>query len=379
MPDTTPTTDLAGRLRATLTERYTSLGNPFSEMRYNERGPDGWPASHPVSPDMVATLLRELLADDPARQVLGTTDQQPTPPPTGPCDEHGACHTADWTPRSTDKAAAAPAGTELRDRLTRALDECRTMIPAAQADVVLSVLRKAGVLPAPTDRAAELAEFRAQIANFRTMYNAADARTSDLIDERDALRAEVERLRTEHATWRKLGTRNLKAAHEEIARLRGVVERLRTDRATVLREGAEVAVRAARGCGGSETGQYAASVAAGIGRELRRMADEAQQCEEHACDNCDGIDPDTCVNNPHRPPEQCPAAEFEDYGQQCQKPVGHELHTYEEQPAPAEAQQPETEADDSCTCISPPEVDDSGVVLHHSYCLATPAPTEEAK
>lgn len=31
----------------------------------------------------------------------------------------------------------------LRDRLTRALDECRTMIPAAQADVVLSVLRRA--------------------------------------------------------------------------------------------------------------------------------------------------------------------------------------------------------------------------------------------
>lgn len=32
---------------------------------------------------------------------------------------------------------------ELRARITRALDECRSMIPAAQADVVLSVLRKA--------------------------------------------------------------------------------------------------------------------------------------------------------------------------------------------------------------------------------------------
>jgi len=66
---------------------------------------------------------------------------------------------------------------------------------------------------------------------------------------------------------------------------------------------------------------------------------EAQQpvstvTEEHACDNCDGIDPDTCWNNPHRPPEQCPAAQFEDYGQQCQKSVGHELHSFEEQPAP---------------------------------------------
>lgn len=24
-----------------------------------------------------------------------------------------------------------------------------------------------------------------------------------------------------------------------------------------------------------------------------------------------------------------------------------------------------------CTCIEPPEVDDSGVVLHASYCLAS--------
>lgn len=47
-------------------------------------------------------------------------------------------------------------------------------------------------------------------------------------------------------------------------------------RAAVLREAAEVAVRAALGCGDSETGQYAASVAAGIARELRRLADEAQ-------------------------------------------------------------------------------------------------------
>ncbi|MFH9579075.1 hypothetical protein ACH4MO_13890 [Streptomyces globisporus] len=47
------------------------------------------------------------------------------------------------------------------------------------------------------------------------------------------------------------------------------------DRAAVLREAAEVAVRAARACGESETGQYAASVAAGIGRDLRRLAADA--------------------------------------------------------------------------------------------------------
>ncbi|TXS16062.1 hypothetical protein EAO71_35135 [Streptomyces sp. ms191] len=28
--------------------------------------------------------------------------------------------------------------------------------------------------------------------------------------------------------------------------------------------------------------------------------------------------------------QQCPAAEFEDYGQQCQKAIGHELHTFEQ-------------------------------------------------
>ncbi|MFJ6066546.1 hypothetical protein ACIQHU_26320 [Streptomyces tendae] len=54
--------DLPARLEAALTERYTELGNPFSEMRRREQGPDGWPASHPVGPHHVAEVLRELLA-----------------------------------------------------------------------------------------------------------------------------------------------------------------------------------------------------------------------------------------------------------------------------------------------------------------------------
>jgi hypothetical protein len=54
--------DLPARLEAALTERYTELGNPFSEMRRREQGPDGWPASHPVGPRGVAEVLRELLA-----------------------------------------------------------------------------------------------------------------------------------------------------------------------------------------------------------------------------------------------------------------------------------------------------------------------------
>ncbi|MFE7112144.1 hypothetical protein ACFU98_33055 [Streptomyces sp. NPDC057575] len=54
--------DLPDRLQAFLTERFTSLGNPFSEMRHQEKGPDGWPASHPVGLHRVAEVLRELLS-----------------------------------------------------------------------------------------------------------------------------------------------------------------------------------------------------------------------------------------------------------------------------------------------------------------------------
>jgi len=67
--------------------------------------------------------------------------------------------------------------------------------------------------------------------------------------------------------------------------------------------------------------------------ELRRMADETATAETHACPNCEGVDPDTCINNPHRPPEQCPRSEGDGYGLQCQKPAGHNLCTFEEQPA----------------------------------------------
>jgi hypothetical protein len=65
--ETSTDVGLSVRLEAALTERYTELGNPFSEMRRREQGPDGWPASHPVGPHHVAEVLRELLAaDEPA-------------------------------------------------------------------------------------------------------------------------------------------------------------------------------------------------------------------------------------------------------------------------------------------------------------------------
>ncbi|MFE4535652.1 hypothetical protein ACFRKB_11290 [Streptomyces scopuliridis] len=54
--------DLPARLEAALTERFTELGNPYSRMSRHEKGPDGWPAAHPVGPRHVAEVLRELLA-----------------------------------------------------------------------------------------------------------------------------------------------------------------------------------------------------------------------------------------------------------------------------------------------------------------------------
>lgn len=113
------------------------------------------------------------------------------------------------------------------------------------------------------------------------------------------------------------------------------------DRATVLLDQRAAALRALSSSSFSQE-EFAARELTEAADRLRRLADEAQptEAEAHACDNCDGIDPDTCFNNPHRPPEQCPAAEFEDYGQQCQKPVGHHLHTFEEQPVAAEGDDP---------------------------------------
>ena len=76
--ETAVPTSLPERLAAVLTERFTELGNPFSEMRARFKGPDGWPASNPVGPNAVAEVLRELLnapksarqAEDPHDSVL---------------------------------------------------------------------------------------------------------------------------------------------------------------------------------------------------------------------------------------------------------------------------------------------------------------------
>lgn len=41
--------------------------------------------------------------------------------------------------------------------------------------------------------------------------------------------------------------------------------------------------------------------------ELRRVADETATETPHTCDNCEGVNPDTCINDPSRPPERCPS------------------------------------------------------------------------
>jgi hypothetical protein len=65
-----PEVPLPDRLEAVLTERFTELGNPYSRMRIQEEGPDGWPTTWDVSPSRVAEVLRELLA---------ATTEDPTP------------------------------------------------------------------------------------------------------------------------------------------------------------------------------------------------------------------------------------------------------------------------------------------------------------
>lgn len=63
---------LPEQLRAVLAERYADNGNPFSRMVIHFQGPDGWPATKPVGPNVVAEVLQELLrrmADEAAPAV----------------------------------------------------------------------------------------------------------------------------------------------------------------------------------------------------------------------------------------------------------------------------------------------------------------------
>lgn len=98
--------------------------------------------------------------------------------------------------------------------------------------------------------------------------------------------AEIERLRTEHATWRKHGRRNLQVAHEGNARLRAElhraeaeVKRLHADRAAVLREAYEIAFAEGKRLNALEAeigvGPYRGALA--VAHLLRKAISDAQQ------------------------------------------------------------------------------------------------------
>jgi hypothetical protein len=239
MPETTnpQADDVAARLEAVLTERFTELGNPFSEMRRQEKGPDGWPASHPVGPHHVAEVLRELLAAAPAS-------------PSAPADR-----------------------AELRYRIAKALLphndwEGEGLNVEMAADAVLAVL------PPPANRTAVLAEAERQERYAVAIHDAMEEDLS-LIDEDPVVQAVVARA-AEAA---------MAVADAEQA----------ADRAAVLREAADEIEADYPPESGYDRGRAWAV------EELRRLADEpasvpgrvageAQQDETQAdgteCANC---------------------------------------------------------------------------------------------
>jgi hypothetical protein len=119
--------DLADRLEAALTERFTELGNPFSEMRRHEQGPDGWPASHPVGPNKVAEVLRELMAEQPAvkeQPAKCTCEPAPHRQQDGSYSHWVGCSVADAEQQAAEEQPAETQDGDraaLRERIAEAL------------------------------------------------------------------------------------------------------------------------------------------------------------------------------------------------------------------------------------------------------------------
>ncbi|MFI0233120.1 hypothetical protein [Streptomyces sp. NPDC017086] len=197
---------------------------------------------------------------------------------------------------------------DLRQRLADALystygqfDHHRTY---ALADAVLAVVQPELDLPAvvspPADRDAEEAAKHVVRSIFAlktpspdgskhyqsgwddgleaAMDAARDAVLAVLPEQVDRA-AEIERLRQEHATWRKLGKHNLEQAFEENARLHAehaaMLERIRE----AVRRLAAHAVGFRDVLEDTDCGSWGRTIAADI-EELRRLAGEAQQDEE---------------------------------------------------------------------------------------------------
>lgn len=205
--------DLPGRLQAALTARFTESGNPGSAMRRHEQGPDGWPASHPVGPRVVAEVLGELL---------------------GRAEGDG--------PRLPDHMVnEEEAPTTLRDRVAEALREhgmvhLGDQVPADEydccADAVLAVL------PAPVDRATDEADVDTVAARASQVITTMGADIRALTSQRDRYRAAWRSAReraqafgegillhvAQRDFWQKAAEQNYKlyaAAAEELRRLAG--------------------------------------------------------------------------------------------------------------------------------------------------------------
>lgn len=112
---------LPARLATALTERFTELGNPYAEMRIHEQGPDGWPSSRAVGPNIVADVLRELLA----------AGQQPTTPAPGYCPH---CGRGDCAPTADDWLRQVERASKAEAAVARVRAECDRIEAAVRAN-----------------------------------------------------------------------------------------------------------------------------------------------------------------------------------------------------------------------------------------------------
>ncbi|MCX0246435.1 hypothetical protein [Streptomyces drozdowiczii] len=204
----------------------------------------------------------------------------------------------------------APPAADLRDRIVRALDECRTLVPAAQADAVLAVLPTSGPCScgghfplhhlhadthepasapvAPADRPADRrARYAAAIRDndgwvLDGGQHMVDAVMAVADAEQAALRADLARAKDDRAYW-----------YHELKSAEAKVERLRADRATTLREAADRVDNEELPQDYVDMFDNGARWAA---RLLRRLADEAQP--PAPCGRSDSI-PTPCSAGDH--------------------------------------------------------------------------------
>lgn len=132
-------------------------------------------------------------------------------------------------------------------------------------------------------------ENRAALETLRRMAAESTVTPPPALTEVGRLRAQVQVLQRDAERDRglaKVGARCMRVGHQ------GLIEQGR-----VVLEGWRFALSTALALG---TGAPWEAIHERV-KELRRMAAEEQPAETHSCRNCDGVDPDTCLNNPDRP------------------------------------------------------------------------------